>query len=1391
MNKFYSIISLLAAATIGMTSQAAGVYQIPNGNGEISWSADNEPGNGLHSFGIATIGGTSSLLNTGKKNAQDLCYKATGRNSSTAIAIKSKSIIVAKANGNLTTGNIIMGSTTASDKANHNETRRSMGADGSLEFLGLPDTLEFYSKYKKGETKDYNGNVNAFIHGDVDYADPAPDGYPTKADYVVAFLESPITPSEDWKRNALAFEYYTPAKVDMAKDTRYLLMNMTTNPTPGGSAKDELIVDDIHFIYNSKIDSLNYDDVVLIDGDKDNYKLTVNAEYDESKLFYRLDGRGATSETSFDSESGVLTITVKGNDITVDENNFHTYKIEFKQTVEEVKPILVSAMEFMEWLVVKTESAIAPIKKTLTVELYDNLKANLKLDDVKADSVAYSKDGDITLIKGTSPDGVVVDLITGVDTAYGTIVVEDITYEYGKYVPSTVVSYSDSMFAIVNGVVSETELKAIEATYSKNGSVVLTINDLKIGSFDLGNVKISNLKYETDNDSVIISGKSDVKTSIGLIPMSVTKAKADSSFNGLKMILAVDLSTLGYVAELKYGYPTETNSQEEVVKPVLIKKVVYSDRLKSGEDVVKANIEVSYYSDGNSFFLIDGKEKIDSVSYKRDVDSIRFEATKGIVYGASTSDYSKLKMEFADGRIFGFAPDTVKNMNYGLTMLTYSDDKYGVTKSKIINVVYLSDSTAILTIEQLRRVIGNETSQVGDLRIPGMKWRVEGDTIRLSGNVSGELKSGSGVQIIPVTIHDSYTDSQFSHPVIKMTCDLTNTYIGEPMEIVYGLPEPLKTLKSVVFNDSLVVKSNGEIVSESHEDLKIEYFDNGYATLSLFNFAVDENIVVGDIVVDSIPYTVDDTVRMHGTRNVTIAPKVGTIGSSLGVLPVEVEMADCDLEYMKMNAVIRLDLIELGEKIEVVFGANKPVVVVPTIVMSAKYKDVLNTNGALREVVANVDYYSNKSIVANIAGMTLTGLYYSLDDSLKASGKAVIKMDGVDVDVNVSRFATDRELSKLYMDVEAETYVYRFGYDTIPVPEVPLDTVKPDTTPVIPGDNDSTPKLLRTVVYNDDLVINISGDDMLPQTQDITIDYYDNGTATLSIMNFVMGEGEDGMLVGDIVLNDVPYVQTDSVRMSILKNIFITSSDPNAMGNSLPEIPVEIKSATSSNNFDKLKAVIGIDLEDMYVTVYFGNSDKTNTGVVKENESTDNKPSKSSILDNMVVSVNGESFGIREGNTRFAYNDDKLTLTLVGLAVDLGDGDITVGDIQIELPTTKSDMIYFEGEDTVKIITHDVYEIGNQTEYARVKVSNGKIKPRLTKAFYDMDIELIDLGITFTVNFGDSTTAVINILSESDRVEDTRVFTIMGTYVSENIEDMNSLPAGIYIRDRKKYIIRK
>ena len=108
-----------------------------------------------------------------------------------------------------------------------------------------------------------------------------------------------------------------------------MLASFTTNPVPGGSANDTLTVDSVVLIYNSELATLTYDgkDIFV----KGQTVFNVDSTYISYKLKCTSNGRGATIEKSYDKTTGILTLTVKGNDWSEDNLNQHVYYVKFAQ----------------------------------------------------------------------------------------------------------------------------------------------------------------------------------------------------------------------------------------------------------------------------------------------------------------------------------------------------------------------------------------------------------------------------------------------------------------------------------------------------------------------------------------------------------------------------------------------------------------------------------------------------------------------------------------------------------------------------------------------------------------------------------------------------------------------------------------------------------------------------------------------------------------------------------------------------------------------------------------------------------------------------------------------------------------------------------------------------
>lgn len=301
-------------------------FQLPNPGFEETWDDVNEPGNGWYSFVSANTKGLGPLGAISKKNSVSNTEKVEGHNSKTAVLIMSKSVMgIAKANGNLTTGRINMGSPDPTNPINHNYTDR--GTENSLSFEGLPDSIAFFAKYSRGEEGDYNGQVKAILHGDINYQDPADEKtMDAQAGFKFAEAVAKVSPSEDWKEYIVPFDY----TANKPGEKMYMLISATTNPKPGATAGDKMALDDFRFIYSSTLKSFEYDGVSMPISATDT--IEVDKVYDAEKVgSIVLTGRGAHFETDFDRDLREFTIYVKGNDYEVNNSNYHAYVYRFKE----------------------------------------------------------------------------------------------------------------------------------------------------------------------------------------------------------------------------------------------------------------------------------------------------------------------------------------------------------------------------------------------------------------------------------------------------------------------------------------------------------------------------------------------------------------------------------------------------------------------------------------------------------------------------------------------------------------------------------------------------------------------------------------------------------------------------------------------------------------------------------------------------------------------------------------------------------------------------------------------------------------------------------------------------------------------------------------------------
>ena len=237
---------------MAMMLSATAQYQLPNAGFE-QWDGGNtsEP---THWNTFSSSDGSYSGLASGNHH-----YRRNGGRPGTTgskfLTIYTQSIIGIKANGNMTTGRIHAGSMTATSSDNYNYTQRS-NSDHCLPFTGTPDSMYVWVSFYAASGSS-QAQVSAILHGDNDFRAPNQESTPSLYCGKAAARTTRTTTSAhsyQWQQLKVPFVY------DGTAAPHYMLVNITTNTTPGGGdGNDSLSIDDIEFVYSAWLTAISVD----------------------------------------------------------------------------------------------------------------------------------------------------------------------------------------------------------------------------------------------------------------------------------------------------------------------------------------------------------------------------------------------------------------------------------------------------------------------------------------------------------------------------------------------------------------------------------------------------------------------------------------------------------------------------------------------------------------------------------------------------------------------------------------------------------------------------------------------------------------------------------------------------------------------------------------------------------------------------------------------------------------------------------------------------------------------------------------------------------------------------------------------------------------------------
>ena len=434
-------------------------YQLEDPGFEKEWTG-NEP------YGWQSFASASGLFNTFASSSPQPSDPGEGHESSHSVKLYSKNILK-NANGNLTTGRVNMGDY---DPVNSAKNYNYTDIDGGhyLQFKGMPDEVTFWTKFKAGDGNvDKKGRGQFILHDRCKYQDPE---VADLLSHRIAIASGLISESDDWVQCKAYFKY----DVDDLKDIpteKYLLASFTTNPNPGQSKNDELYIDDVYFIYYSDLKSLSYDGTPINIEDPENIQIAAK-DFDLSKVSC-TSGKGADIQTSYNEGTRILTITIEGNDISVNSGNHHEYSVKIVPPASEV---------------------------TLTDD---------RLIKVNMMGTVYPSINSVTISESESKDGTVAFTMKNFTFA-GAIPVGDVT------LTGATLSYADN--GSINITAPEQELSllggAIYTKVSLNGNVAVVNGKKELTA----NVNINWYSdYPTDMSTII-----PIEVAVSAIPFNTT-----------------------------------------------------------------------------------------------------------------------------------------------------------------------------------------------------------------------------------------------------------------------------------------------------------------------------------------------------------------------------------------------------------------------------------------------------------------------------------------------------------------------------------------------------------------------------------------------------------------------------------------------------------------------------------------------------------------------------------------------------------------------------------------------------------------------------------------------------------------------------------------------------
>lgn len=227
---------------------------------------------------------TGSFAAFGSKQVERSTNVRPGAMGTYCARIWSKSTLGLVANGVVTTGRMNMGSSNLSSPDNYNYTVLN-DATFSEALTLTPDSIVFWARYSAAAIE--KAGMHAVIHDQFSVQDPI---NAASEPFVVADADFEFSPTNNsWIRFSVPFTY----TVNSGLAPKFILLTFTTNHIAGGgSANDEVLIDDVELIYNTVGVEFNEGNQVLIISIDENNRVLIEGSAPQEKVeIYKLSGQ--------------------------------------------------------------------------------------------------------------------------------------------------------------------------------------------------------------------------------------------------------------------------------------------------------------------------------------------------------------------------------------------------------------------------------------------------------------------------------------------------------------------------------------------------------------------------------------------------------------------------------------------------------------------------------------------------------------------------------------------------------------------------------------------------------------------------------------------------------------------------------------------------------------------------------------------------------------------------------------------------------------------------------------------------------------------------------------------------------------------------------------------